>query len=127
MGSDPELRRMAAHTLERMTGGGTYDQVEGGFFRYSTTQDWSVPHFEKMLEDHAGLVNALALAGLQEALDTTTGYLDRVLRDPVTGLYAGSQDADEHYYVLDPAGPGGGPPPHGRRPISTSPHAPAAK
>ena len=102
--TDPELRTMATHTLEMMAAGGTYDHVEGGFFRYSTTQDWSVPHFEKMLEDHAGLVNALALAGLQEALDTTTGYLDRVLRDPVTGLYAGSQDADEHYYSLDAGG-----------------------
>jgi uncharacterized protein YyaL (SSP411 family) len=104
LNADPELRAMATHTLEMMAAGGTYDHVEGGFFRYSTTQDWSVPHFEKMLEDHAGLVNALALAGLQEALDTTTGYLDRVLRDPVTGLYAGSQDADEHYYSLDAGG-----------------------
>src|SRR5256712_10762134 len=102
--SDAELRRMAVHTLEQMTGGGTYDHVEGGFFRYSTTQDWSVPHFEKMLEDHAGLVGAVALAGLPDMLDQTTGYLDRVLRDPATGLYAGSQDADEDYYSLDAAG-----------------------
>src|SRR5260370_22867 len=94
---------MAVHTLERMAGGGTYGHVEGGFFRYSTTQDWSVPHFEKMLEDHAGLVDALALAGLRTELDETTGYLDRILRDPATGLYAGSQDADEHYYSLDAA------------------------
>ncbi|TMD74339.1 MAG: thioredoxin domain-containing protein [Chloroflexi bacterium] len=99
--SDPDLGRMAVHTLEQMTGGGTYDQVEGGFFRYSTTQDWSVPHYEKMLEDHAGLVQALALAGMADALDRTTGYLDRVLRDPKTGLYGGSQDADEHYYSMD--------------------------
>jgi uncharacterized protein YyaL (SSP411 family) len=99
--SDPELRKMAEHTLERMAGGGTYDHVEGGFFRYSTLQDWSVPHFEKMLEDHAGLVSALALAGLDGVLDSTTGYLDKVLRDPKTGLYAGSQDADEHYYSMD--------------------------
>jgi uncharacterized protein YyaL (SSP411 family) len=98
---DNELRRMAVHTLERMYGGGTYDHVEGGFFRYSTTQDWSVPHFEKMLEDHAGLVQALALAGMSDALAKTTGYLDTVLRDPKTGLYAGSQDADEHYYSMD--------------------------
>ncbi|HEY8864528.1 MAG TPA: DUF255 domain-containing protein [Candidatus Dormibacteraeota bacterium] len=98
--SDDELRQMAAHTLERMAGGGTYDHVEGGFFRYSTTQDWSVPHFEKMLEDHAGLVSAVALAGMNDVLDSTTGYLDKVLRDPKTGLYAGSQDADEHYYSL---------------------------
>ncbi|HYL08336.1 MAG TPA: DUF255 domain-containing protein [Candidatus Udaeobacter sp.] len=99
--SDPELHRMAVHTLERMAQGGTYDHVEGGFFRYSTTQDWSVPHFEKMLEDHAGLVQALALAGLSDTLDRTTAYLDRVLRDPKTGLYAGSQDADETYYAMD--------------------------
>jgi uncharacterized protein YyaL (SSP411 family) len=102
--ADPQLRAMATHTLEMMAAGGTYDHVEGGFFRYSTTQDWSVPHFEKMLEDHAGLVNALALAGLHAALDATTGYLDTVLRDPLTGLYAGSQDADEHYYSLDAGG-----------------------
>jgi len=98
---DDELRRMAVHTLEQMAGGGTYDHVEGGFFRYSTTQDWSVPHYEKMLEDHAGLVQALALAGMKKVLDKTVGYLDGVLRDPKTGLYAGSQDADEHYYSMD--------------------------
>jgi uncharacterized protein YyaL (SSP411 family) len=101
---DQDLGRMATHTLEQMAAGGTYDHVEGGFFRYSTTQDWSVPHFEKMLEDHAGLVSALSLAGLTGILDTTTGYLDRVLRDSATGLYAGSQDADERYYSLDAAG-----------------------
>ncbi len=101
MRSDENLRQMAVHTLEKMVGGGTYDHVEGGFFRYSTTQDWSVPHFEKMLEDHAGLVLALSLAGMTEALDKTVGYLDRLLRDPKTGLYAGSQDADEHFYSMD--------------------------
>jgi uncharacterized protein YyaL (SSP411 family) len=109
--SEGELRQMAVHTLERMAGGGTYDHVEGGFFRYSTTQDWSVPHFEKMLEDHAGLVGAVALAGMDDLLDSTTRYLDTVLRDPKTGLYAGSQDADEHYYSLDSdeRGPGNAP------------------
>src|SRR5260370_10154871 len=99
--ADPELRTMATHTLEMMAAGGTYDHVEGGFFRYSTTQDWSVPHFENMLEDHAGLVNALALAGMHEALDKTTGYLDRVLRDPVTGLYPATQPPHRHDDSLD--------------------------
>jgi hypothetical protein len=99
--SDAALRKMAVHSLERMAGGGTYDHVAGGFFRYSTTQDWSVPHFEKMLEDHSGLITAVALAGLDDVLDETTRYLDSVLRDPETGLYAGSQDADERYYALD--------------------------
>jgi uncharacterized protein len=105
--SEPELLEMSRFTLEQMAGGGTYDHVEGGFFRYSTTQDWSVPHFEKMLEDHAGLVSALALGGEGEILDSATGYLDTVLRDPVTGLYAGSQDADEEYYAADAAGRSG--------------------
>jgi uncharacterized protein YyaL (SSP411 family) len=118
--SDPTLRGMATHTLDRMAAGGTYDHVEGGFFRYSTTQDWSVPHFEKMLEDHAGLVSALALAGLKTALDSTSGYLDKVLRDAATGLYAGSQDADEHYYSLDAAGRAGVAAPYVDRRIYTS-------
>jgi uncharacterized protein YyaL (SSP411 family) len=120
LGSDPTLRGMATHTLDRMAAGGTYDHVEGGFFRYSTTQDWTVPHFEKMLEDHAGLVSALSLAGLKATLDSTTGYLDRVLRDPVTGLYAGSQDADEHYYSLDASGRAGEVAPYVDRRIYTS-------
>jgi uncharacterized protein YyaL (SSP411 family) len=101
---EPRLMEMARHTLAQMAGGGTYDHVEGGFFRYSTTQDWSVPHFEKMLEDHAGLISALALTGQAEILDDAVRYLDTVLRDPETGLYAGSQDADEEYYSLDARG-----------------------
>jgi uncharacterized protein YyaL (SSP411 family) len=118
--ADPQLRQMAAHTLEQMAGGGTYDHVEGGFFRYSTTQDWSVPHFEKMLEDHAGLVGALSLAGMEDALDMTTGYLDRVLRDRRSGLYAGSQDADEHYYSMDSTERADRPAPYVDRRVYTS-------
>jgi uncharacterized protein YyaL (SSP411 family) len=118
--SAPQLRQMALHTLEKMAGGGTYDGVEGGFFRYSTTQDWSVPHFEKMLEDHSGLVSALALAGMDTVLDSTTGYLDRVLRDPKSGLYAGSQDADEHYYSMDGEERAQTPPPYVDRRVYTS-------
>jgi uncharacterized protein len=118
--SIPQLRQMAVHTLEQMAGGGTYDHVEGGFFRYSTTQDWSIPHFEKMLEDHAGLVSSLALAGMDSALDLTTGYLDRVLRDTKTGLYAGSQDADEHYYSMDAGERGQRPAPYVDRRVYTS-------
>jgi uncharacterized protein YyaL (SSP411 family) len=101
---EPQLMEMARHTLAQMAGGGNYDHVEGGFFRYSTTQDWSVPHFEKMLEDHAGLLSALALTGQGEILDDAVRYLDAVLKDPETGLYAGSQDADEAYYSRDAKG-----------------------
>ncbi|MDQ6692669.1 MAG: DUF255 domain-containing protein [Candidatus Dormibacteraeota bacterium] len=102
--SEPHLMDKARFTLSQMAAGGTYDHVEKGFFRYSTTQDWSVPHFEKMLEDHGGLISALALTGQGEILDSAAHYLDSVLRDPSTGLYAGSQDADEHYYSLDAPG-----------------------
>jgi uncharacterized protein YyaL (SSP411 family) len=109
---EPRLMEMARHTLRQMAGGGTYDHVEGGFFRYSTTQDWSVPHFEKMLEDHGGLVAALALAGEADVLDDAVRYLDTVLRDPETGLYAGSQDADEDYYGRDAEGRGQLTPPY---------------
>ena len=109
---EPRLLEMARHTLSQMAGGGTYDHVEGGFFRYSTTQDWSVPHFEKMLEDHGGLLAALALTGQADVLDDAVRYLDTVLRDPETGLYAGSQDADEDYYARDAEGRSGLAPPY---------------
>src|SRR5258708_7718947 len=54
-----------------------------------------------MLEDHSGLVSALALAGRDSALHTTTGYLDRILRDPGPRPYAGSPGAPGHYYSMD--------------------------
>jgi uncharacterized protein YyaL (SSP411 family) len=101
---EPSLMEMARHTLAKMAGGGTYDHVEGGFFRYSTTADWSVPHFEKMLEDHGGLIAALAMTGQADVLDDATRYLDTVLRDAGTGLYAGSQDADEEYFAQNAEG-----------------------
>jgi len=47
---DPRLERILSKTLRAMSQGGAYDHIEGGFFRYSTTRDWSVPHFEKMAE-----------------------------------------------------------------------------
>jgi len=117
---DDELREMAVKTLEQMSSGGMYDHVAGGFFRYSTTQDWSVPHYEKMLEDHAGLIAALAAAGMTSVLDSATAYLDGVLRDPDTGLYAGSQDADEDYYSLDAAGRAGHEAPYVDRRVYTA-------
>src|SRR5579871_485959 len=104
---DPGLLAMAERTMLAMARGGMYDHVEGGFFRYSTTRDWSVPHFEKMSEDHAGLLRVLAtlqiFAPAQEVratLVSAVGYVRRVLRDPQTGFFAGSQDADEEYYAL---------------------------
>ena len=104
-GGDARLYEMVAKTMLGMSRGGMYDHVEGGFFRYSTTRDWSVPHFEKMTEDHAGLLRALAtlvLAGdnpdFRSTLVSATKYLITTLRDPHSGLFGGSQDADEAYY-----------------------------
>ena len=104
---EQRLYEMVARTMLGMARGGMYDHVEGGFFRYSTTRDWSVPHFEKMAEDHAGLVRVLAELVLFAPTDefrvtlvSAIGYVRRVLRDPLTGFFAGSQDADEAYYAL---------------------------
>jgi uncharacterized protein YyaL (SSP411 family) len=105
--NDPKLHEIVAHTMRAMAHGGMYDHVEGGFFRYSTTRDWTIPHFEKMAEDHAGLLRVLAQLQLwapddlvRDDLARTLDYLRTVLRDPQTGFFAGSQDADETYYTL---------------------------
>jgi uncharacterized protein YyaL (SSP411 family) len=106
-GNEGEIVRT---TLEAMSKGGIYDQVEGGFFRYATAQDWSNPHYEKMLVDNAALMavyaEAYRLSAQQGYEDTVRGiysYLTGVLQDPETGAFAGSQDADESYYNLDAA------------------------
>ena len=98
---DERLKTLARDSLEQMAKRGLQDQVEGGFFRYSTTRDWSVPHYEKMLEDQALLVMALARAGMDEELGKTVHYLEASLRNQDSHLYGGSQDADEEYYLLD--------------------------
>jgi uncharacterized protein YyaL (SSP411 family) len=98
---------MVAQTMRGMSRGGMYDHVEGGFFRYSTTRDWSVPHFEKMAEDHAGLLRVIAaltiFAPTEDAratLVSATNYVRNVLLDSETGFFGGSQDADEAYFAL---------------------------
>jgi len=104
---DPTLREIAEKTLHGMADGGMYDQFAGGFFRYSTTRDWSVPHFEKMLEDNAKLTSVYCLASqvlgdpyYLEVVKTAQNWLLSDMRDPETGAFAGSQDADaeEAYY-----------------------------
>ena len=79
---------------------GLYDHAAGGFFRYSTTRDWSLPHFEKMCEDNArhalAYLDAWRLAGNALYADTVRGIFGFVLgtlSDPEGGAY-GSQDAD---------------------------------
>ncbi|HET8943884.1 MAG TPA: DUF255 domain-containing protein, partial [Dehalococcoidia bacterium] len=108
--SDPDMLHMARKTLEMMGAGGVFDQEWGGFFRYATHRDWSEPHYEKMLEDNAGLLrNVLALyratgaEGHADIARRTIEYLEWKLRDQNDGYFYGSQDADEEFYKLSKA------------------------
>ncbi|MEW6159856.1 MAG: thioredoxin domain-containing protein [Verrucomicrobiota bacterium] len=97
---DAEGVRMVLHTCERMAAGGMYDQLGGGFSRYSVDAQWLVPHFEKMLYDNAQLVNlyldAYLVSGEQRFGDVARDILRYVLRDmthPEGGFYS-AEDAD---------------------------------
>jgi uncharacterized protein len=91
---------MVTHTLEVMARGGMYDQVAGGFHRYSVDERWLVPHFEKMLYDNAQLarvyLHAWQVTGDEFFRTITEEILDYVIRemlDPDGGFYS-TQDAD---------------------------------
>jgi uncharacterized protein YyaL (SSP411 family) len=102
-----EFLRFAAVTLQNVGRSGTYDKEMGGFFRYSTLRDWSVPHFEKMCEDNAKWLT-LYLHAYQVTSEPfyadiargIIGYVNAWLSDQVNGCFYGSQDADEEYYKL---------------------------
>lgn len=110
-GADEAIATMVRVTLRAMAGGGMYDHVEGGFFRYSTTRDWKVPHFEKMLEDNSRLLGICADAhrifpgdGFDRLARDVVRWMDAVLWRGDAGAFGGSQDADERYFALDLAG-----------------------
>jgi uncharacterized protein YyaL (SSP411 family) len=97
---DPEILRMATQTLEAMARGGMYDQIGGGFHRYSVDDHWLVPHFEKMLYDNAQLamvyLHAWQVTGTPFFRTIAEEVLDCVARemtDPLGGFYS-AQDAD---------------------------------
>jgi len=95
------LRTIFTRTLRSMARGGVYDQVGGGFHRYSTDPRWIVPHFEKMLYDNAGLL-ANYVHGWQltkdplyrETAEGILAWIDEILSDRMRGGYYASQDAD---------------------------------
>jgi len=104
----PEIATMLHRTLSAMAAGGMYDHVEGGFFRYSTTREWGIPHYEKMLEDNAELLTIYAeahrsfpSAGYDRVAGDVARWMDATLWREDVNAFAGSQDADEHYYTLD--------------------------
>jgi uncharacterized protein len=97
---DQEVIRMVLHTAERMAAGGIYDQIGGGFSRYSVDEQWLVPHFEKMLYDNAQLIqlylDAYLVSGEQRFGDIARDIIRYVLRDmthPDGGFYS-AEDAD---------------------------------
>jgi uncharacterized protein len=97
---DPTALAMAEQTLDAMARGGIYDQLAGGFARYSVDADWVVPHFEKMLYDNAQLLRVylhwwrLTSSPLAERIARETA--DFLLRDLLTaeGGLASALDAD---------------------------------
>jgi uncharacterized protein len=97
---DAEALRMATLTLEKMAAGGIYDQIGGGFHRYSTDERWLVPHFEKMLYDNGLLavayLEAYQVTGRADFARVARETLDYVLEEmtaPSGGFYSAT-DAD---------------------------------
>ncbi|HSQ17749.1 MAG TPA: thioredoxin domain-containing protein [Anaerolineales bacterium] len=91
---------MATHALLAMAKGGMYDVVGGGFARYSTDNEWRIPHFEKMLYDNAQLalvyLHAYLITGIsafRRTCEETLDFVSRELLHPLGGFYS-SLDAD---------------------------------
>jgi uncharacterized protein YyaL (SSP411 family) len=99
--NEEELRNLIVTTLEHMANGGVYDQLAGGFHRYSVDERWVVPHFEKMCYDNSELlknyVHAYQATGSEFFANVARDiirWMDEWLSDRERGGYYASQDAD---------------------------------
>jgi hypothetical protein len=107
---DADAKIHVLNTLDKVSHGGIYDHVDGGFFRYSTDDKWKVPHFEKMLYDNAQMINLLSKAykltgneAYADVVKETFKFLKTEMRNE-SGGYFSAMDADTNgeegvYYV----------------------------
>jgi uncharacterized protein YyaL (SSP411 family) len=98
---DKHLLEVVTSTLEHMGRGGIYDQLGGGFHRYSVDERWLVPHFEKMSYDNSELLRnylhafqVTANPFFREIAEGIIAWVNQVLSDPSAGGFYASQDAD---------------------------------
>jgi hypothetical protein len=99
--ANERAREAFVTTLEKMARGGVYDQLAGGFHRYSVDERWRVPHFEKMLYDNTELLRnyvhgfqSFAREDFREAALEIVAWLDATMTDRERGGFFASQDAD---------------------------------
>jgi len=97
----PEYTAMALDTLKKIAAGGVFDQLGGGFHRYSTDAQWRVPHFEKLGYDNAMALQAYSHAyeasgdpDFARVAESIVGYVNRELLDVQTHAFYSHQDAD---------------------------------